>query len=364
MLRKSGIILLIFLCIMFLIGCGNIIRTEVSAKEEVINTRRELYKRVEEGLKNGQEEISFETNDLEKEDFDLLNKEHDGFYGNVTEYRIRTVKLLHRSYITLHCEINDNYYVENSILRGETIPADKKEAIELEKACRKILEKIGSAKLSDYRKEKRIHDYLVRTVKYDLKTKDTGDNDNAYSSYGALVEGKAVCNGYAQAMKLLCDLSGVQCEMISGTADGENHAWNLVKLSGSWYHVDVTWDDPAPDDPTRIFYHYFNVDDSFMNRDHQWEVSDYPQAEGTTHNYYVINELRCRDFGEFADKCRTIFESDLPAAIQIQVKDYDDNIYSQEQLQFLFQISGAESLNMQTIGEKPYVTLYFTFKYD
>lgn len=59
--------------------------------------------------------------------------------------------------------------------------------------------------------------------------------------YGALVLKKAVCNGYAEGMKLLCDLSGVTCKMISGTADGEKHAWNLIKLDKEWYHADLTW---------------------------------------------------------------------------------------------------------------------------
>lgn len=109
---------------------------------------------------------------------------------------------------------------------------------------------------------------------------------DAYSAYGALVLKKAVCNGYAEGMKLLCDLSGVTCKMISGTADGEKHAWNLIKLDKEWYHADLTWDDPEPDETSRIMYPYFNVDDTQMKADHKWNAALYQKAEGNEYNYY------------------------------------------------------------------------------
>ena len=68
---------------------------------------------------------------------------------------------------------------------------------------------------------------------------------DAYSAYGALVLKKAVCNGYAEGMKLLCDLSGVTCKMISGTADGEKHAWNLISLIKSGIMQTLPGDDPG-----------------------------------------------------------------------------------------------------------------------
>lgn len=364
MLRKNTWLVLQVVFLLILVGCGVGKESKVSASEELINTKKELYQKVEQGLKNGQTEISFETNELGKEDFDTLNKEHDGFYGNVTRYRIRSVELLNKSYVTLYCEIYDNYYVENAILHGKQIPEDREDAQKLFEVCKKLLPKIGGEKVSDYRKEKRIHDYLVQHIEYGFSDKDDEASSKAYSSYGALVEKKAVCNGYAQAMKLLCDLTGVECEMISGTADGENHAWNLVKLDDSWYHVDATWDDPTPDDPARVFYHYFNVDDEFISGDHSWDSEAFRTADGGEYNYFVLNELICNDFSDFRDKCGKVFEKESPKIFQMQVRDYDKDTYSETNLQFLFSLSGASSLNMQTVGKNPYVTLYFTLSYD
>lgn len=356
------IILTLFLLICFA-GCNMGIISKVSAGEETINTRAELYRKVEQSLKNGKTEISFETSKLEKEDFEYLNKEHDGFYGTVSSYKIRSFEFLDKSFVTLYCDIYDNYYVENAILKGDDIPRERKEARKLLAFCEKLLPQIEAGDPSDYRKEKRIHDYLVGNIEYGYMDGDNGDDSNAYSSYGALIEKKAVCNGYAQAMKLLCDLTGVPCQMISGLADGENHAWNLVELNNEWYHVDATWDDPEPDEPGRIFYHYFNVNDEFISEDHSWEEASYTLAEGKTYNYFQLNNLACRNFEEFRERCEDVFEDDKPEAFQIQVKNYDKDIYSEENLQFLFMISGADSLNMHTVGKGSCTTLYITLTY-
>ena len=56
-----------------------------------------------------------------------------------------------------------------------------------------------------------------------------------------------VCEGYAKAFKVLCDQLGVPAVCVSGLSDksrtGSGHMWNLAQIGGSWYLVDVTWDD-------------------------------------------------------------------------------------------------------------------------
>lgn len=77
-----------------------------------------------------------------------------------------------------------------------------------------------------------------------MKTVEQRTGTRIYTAYGALVEGDAVCQGYALAYKLLLDKCGIDSVLVTSNEMG--HAWNLVKLDGSWYHVDVTWDDPTP----------------------------------------------------------------------------------------------------------------------
>lgn len=110
---------------------------------------------------------------------------------------------------------------------------------------KQLTERIGAfAPTGDtlYDKVKAIHDYVCRLATYSY------DGDYVYTAYGALIDRKAVCEGYAEAFKLLCDANGIDCVLISGTADNgnivENHLWNYVRMDdGYWYAVDTTWDD-------------------------------------------------------------------------------------------------------------------------
>ena len=92
-------------------------------------------------------------------------------------------------------------------------------------------------------KIKIIHDYIIDNTEYDeLKNKNI--NDTTYKSqtaYGALVQGYATCNGYADAMAIFLD----KINVINYKISNEDHIWNLVYLDGNWYHLDLTWDDPV-----------------------------------------------------------------------------------------------------------------------
>lgn len=359
--RLAGLSLAFLLLI--LSGCG-IFPGSCASAQTVIDSKDALYDEVETALAAGEEEISFETSELTKEELGDINKNISGFYGRVTDYQYQEIKLLGKSYVTLHAALNDNYYVEKAYLDGEAIPDDREKAKELYAVCERILESFGSKKKKAYTKEKKIHDYIVSRTAYGYPEENPDADSDAYSAYGALVLGKAVCNGYAQAMKLLCDLAGVTCDMVTGTADGESHAWNLVKLGEHWYHVDATWDDPEPDKALRVLYTYFNVDDTQMKRDHKWDTSRYQAADGQTQNYYRKKDLICEDYSAFRDKCEDVLEeTGSPSVLQFQVKDYDKETYSEDALQFILKYSGASSMSMQVSGKKPYSVLYFKLSY-
>ncbi|MBR0535182.1 MAG: hypothetical protein IIX14_02255 [Clostridia bacterium] len=102
---------------------------------------------------------------------------------------------------------------------------------------------------------KSVHDYLARTVYYpDLNSSDYVMS--AHDAYGALVEGRAVCQGYSDAVKILCDYYKIPCVCISGTSDGYGHMWNAVQMDdGKWYLMDLTWDDQE----SITFYEFFLV---------------------------------------------------------------------------------------------------------
>lgn len=87
-----------------------------------------------------------------------------------------------------------------------------------------------------------LHDYLVRNCVYDGSAADEVISPSR-TAYGALANGKAVCQGYSLAYKLLLRRAGVPAVYVG--SDSMRHAWNMVQMENNgWYHVDVTWDDP------------------------------------------------------------------------------------------------------------------------
>lgn len=128
--------------------------------------------------------------------------------------------------------------------------------------------------MTPFERELALHDALLQTVEYDGQAKDSSEKPEPFTVYGALVEGKAVCQGYALAMQLLLYYAGIESTIVSGSASGIAHAWNAVQLEGSWYYLDPTWDDT--DDGIR--YHYYNVTTEVLTQDHGL----YPSYPGKT----------------------------------------------------------------------------------
>ena len=139
-----------------------------------------------------------------------------------------------------------------------------------------LAESITKGCSTDREKVKAVHDWLVKNVKYDY------DNyaartipDSSYGMAGPILHGKAVCQGYAETFEYFMDVLGIECEMVTGTANNGNgswtgHAWNKVKLDGNWLYLDVTWDDPVPDRGDCVhWYKYYLVADATFGGDHR-----------------------------------------------------------------------------------------------
>ncbi len=99
-------------------------------------------------------------------------------------------------------------------------------------------------------KELAIHDKLLEMIVYDKACAQAASAYHiSHTAYGALINGTCVCDGYSLAFSYLLDGVGINSMVVSGRAGVEatgNHAWNIVKLDGSWYEVDCTWDDYEP----------------------------------------------------------------------------------------------------------------------
>lgn len=177
----------------------------------------------------------------------------------------------------------DNYPIVATFQSNDTTILSATQLELFDKYC-DILGACTSNSYTDYENELAIHDYLVSNIEYG------GEEEGAYTAYDALINGKAVCSGYVEAFQTLLDMLGIECRTIKGTGTEQDHSWNMVKLDGEWYHVDVTWDDPIDGDGS-ISHKYFNVTDSDMALDHIWNAEDYPKAEGTQYAYYIMSGM-------------------------------------------------------------------------
>ena len=183
----------------------------------------------------------------------------------------------------------DSSAVQAAWETGEEDGLSDKDAAILEK-CREVLGALITEDMTDFEKELAVHDWIVEHGSYDQTVHSnpghsgrTGYRD----PYGILVGGYGNCLGYSTTFQLLMDLSGVECITVVGAVfdSREDHAWNMVKLDGEWYCVDVTWDDPTMGNGNTnsvVRHRYFNVTSQRLREsDHQWDYLYVPEATAT-----------------------------------------------------------------------------------
>lgn len=142
----------------------------------------------------------------------------------------------------------------------------KEEQQELDAALQEVKSKIDTSGMSDEEIVLAYHEYLTSTVAYAYEDYFNGTiaANHGYDMYGALVKHSCVCQGYAETMFYLLREAGLSCAIAS--SENINHAWNIVKIHGKWYHIDATWDDPVWDMPGRSYHDYFLVGFDTMNK--------------------------------------------------------------------------------------------------
>ena len=169
---------------------------------------------------------------------------------------------------------------------------------ELSAEVSRIVALAGSG-ASDFGREKFFHDYICKNTVYDLETYDNfGD-----SAYSVLIDGKAICEGYARALKMLLDACEIYNYLVVGNTENdegkmEGHMWNVVSVDGELYHIDVTWDD-ADGDLGEIIYLYFNLTDDDIRKDHFDIEPNDNSCSSLKFNYFAVNGLYFSSFNNF-----------------------------------------------------------------
>ena len=183
-------------------------------------------------------------------------------------------------------EIYDDTEVVKAYKSGDSSKIkDEKDKYILEQAT-KAVDKIIKDGMTDYEKEKAVYDYIFDNTKYDnaaLAAIDTSGEDS-HNPYGFFHDKSVICVGNATTFKLFMDMLDIDSKIIHSTTAGE-HAWNVVKIGGDWYHVDLTFDN-GDKSPT---YAYFNVTDKAKGNDYPWDKSKYPKCTATKYCYVIQN---------------------------------------------------------------------------
>ena len=97
---------------------------------------------------------------------------------------------------------------------------------------------------SEYARAYALHDALAAVTEYGRTDASPLGEMGAYTAYGALVDGVAVCRGYAMGYLVLLARAGITAMYVKSESMG--HGWVRARLDGRWYHIDVTWDDRSP----------------------------------------------------------------------------------------------------------------------
>ncbi len=287
--------------------------------------QKDLYRTIRSGILNGSERIelegSFTSEDidvvmqiLDDQDFEILNFQPEQGWMNSMNMLDEVISL----------QLDYSYSVEE-------------EYAMLDEMNRKADEIIAQCEgLGDYEKVVFFNDYLVDNVVYDLEA------PNAHNAYGALVEGMAVCDGYALAMNCLLNRSGIETITMQGfSADSERQREveffdrSLLEYDDRWYYLDTTYNDPSMSDLSHETqtgkHHYLNLTFDEMEKSHLFapvqSIRDlYPMENNETYSYYRMQGLT----GSTMEECRNIFLAQSAAHMQrVELRAADDEVFEE-----------------------------------
>lgn len=195
----------------------------------------------------------------------------------------------------------------------------------------KVEEIVSAAKtyVGDYERALFVHDYIIENCTYAIDMFDTvmdADVTEFFAentAYGCLLEGSALCGGYAGAYLIIMKKLDQECMVVSGTSTDTNisHGWNIVKMDGDYYHVDVTWDDPVTKSESNHSnsYTYFGITtaEALETRTID-DAEEVPSCTATRDNYFVHEGYYLETYS--FDACSKILKNQFDTANLARVK--------------------------------------------
>ncbi len=162
---------------------------------------------------------------------------------------------------------------------------------ELEKKVNEIVDLAKEYK-TDWEKALFVYEYISQNTYYDYDSLErinnmthTPDDFLIHTPYGCLVNGRAVCDGYAGAYSMILKRLGIECFSVYNLT----HAWNCAKIDGEYSYFDVTFDDIDSDEVNDMMtYKYFGITKKEASFNHDFESTAFPLPECTSdqNSYY------------------------------------------------------------------------------
>lgn len=156
---------------------------------------------------------------------------------------------------------------------------------------------------TDYDKVKYIYNLLSTKVSY------VEGVENSQNIISVFLNGQSVCQGYACAVQYLMEQLGIECVLVSGTALGEAHAWNLFQMDDEYYYMDATWGRgrylEGETEKFFVDYKYMTMTTEEMLRSHiPGEELILPECTEAENNYYIqegkyIREWKPEELGQY-----------------------------------------------------------------
>lgn len=283
---------------------------------------KETYDQIYDCIINYKDKITLSTKDK-----DVLAKAYEGVmadYGNlfwVSGYQYNTyasgsniLGLEFEPKYTMNQEQRDIYQVKIDSVVADWLYGINPEA-------------------SDFDKALYVFETLIEKVDYDA---DSEENQNILSVF---LYQSTVCQGYADAAWYLLDQLGIKSTIVTGTANNESHAWNLVYLDDAYYYMDVTWGnskylDDNNDTAKRINYAYLAMTTEEISQNHVITSSfEVPECLSNADNYFVKKGLYYDWFGVDSIGNR-LAESYNAGDEEISLKFSNSDLYTRVQSYF------------------------------
>lgn len=216
--------------------------------------------------------------------------------------------------------------------------------------AKNIINSIIGKGMTEKQKILAIYDWLILNVNYDrdvlniIAADDFAGKAYDYEAFhleGVFISSKAVCDGIAKAMSLLCRIEGIPCYKVSGYAKGSGHAWNKVYVDGAWYAIDATWGGVSGNDGNINYKFFLMTDEEFQN--YYTFGGTKPKIYGeyqnavTLYNYYALHyvnghDLYIEDINQFVSLLNSFGEQmNNPVTLNIMLSEnfrssYDFNL--------------------------------------